>query len=87
MTRLEEIVRDGLEAMDDAVARVIWKYDHTPYCNGVNDDSEIVQRLLDKRMNVRVPGSCVIRKALDMSRGGVIFADAGPGRQLPYKRI
>lgn len=47
MRELDRIVEEGISRINAAVERVLAKWDMMPYGNGINDDAEYIQRILD----------------------------------------
>lgn len=48
MSNLEKILNEGFKKIDQAVSDVFYKWDCTPWGNGLTDDAEILQRILDR---------------------------------------
>ena len=73
MMSLESIIQDGLQRMDDAVERVLDKWDHTPYGNGINDDADILQACQDDYNGLKLEAKTYfVSKALNLRDGDSI---------------
>jgi len=87
MTKLDRIIQEGFNRIDEAVLRVIDKYDHMLWCNGLNDDAPILQRLLDRDGRVLLGEDVhAVYSAIEM-RDGDRIEGSGSTKTAIFNRI
>jgi len=85
MRKLDQICEEGFNRIGQAVQDVLWKWDHKPYGNGLNDDTKILQACIDDLGRIELDeGVHVINMPLQVNNSCTI---SGKGVALTAIRL